>query len=78
MDLKEQHSPDRHSNLTKATVLTEEASQAACVVSFDKSQCTHTCHVTHTKPVCSEKWAMVSGLQHFSAMVSPHKSEFLT
>lgn len=34
-------------------VLTEEASGAAHVVSFEKSQCTHISHITHTEPKCA-------------------------
>ena len=34
-------------------VLTEEASGAAHVVSFEKSQCTHVSHITHTGPKCA-------------------------
>lgn len=34
-------------------VLTEEASGAAQVVAFEKPQCIHISHITHTGPKCA-------------------------
>lgn len=66
-------------------VLTEEASGAAHVVSFEKSQCTHVSHITHTGPKCAgvgRGWGGGEGsrecrLRPVSAIQSPQKSRFL-
>lgn len=62
-------------------VLTEEASGAAHVVFFEKSQCTHISYITHMGPKCAggggDGGSRECRLRPVSAIQSPQKSTFL-
>lgn len=75
---KEQHFPSLALRSQRATlVLTEEASGAAHVVFFEKSQCTHISYITHTGPKCARggDWGGVQGVQAVTCLCNSKSSK---